>query len=207
MFLVGSPSRLCPSLQRAGLLWLLREMTPPGWFCCLTYPVGSLFLRERLLALSLLLRLSTRVRVSLGGALLCRAPASARRGAPPLPVRAGAGTVSPAACRCLPTEGRASLRRGRCQAPAAPRRGALALRAAGAQEPLRRRPPPAPPAPPARRAPTPGAGAWASAASAAAHRRRPSPGARRAAAADAGRRLPTSRAELPGGAVPAARAA
>lgn len=163
-----------------------------------------LSLRAPSLALSLLLRLSARVRVSLGGALLCRAPASARRGAPPLPVRAGTRTVSPAACRCLPTEGRASLRRGRCQAPAAPRRGALALRAPGAQEPLRHRPPPAPPV---RRAPTPGAGAWASAASAAAHRRRPSPGARRAAAADAGRRLPTSRAELPGGAVPAARAA
>ena len=44
----GSPNRLSPSLPRAGLLWFLREMLPPRWFCRPTCPVGSLFLQERL---------------------------------------------------------------------------------------------------------------------------------------------------------------
>lgn len=139
-----------------------------------------------------------------GASFLSGSPARARRGAPPLPARAGAGALSPAACRCLPTEGRASLCRGRRQAPAAPRRGALALRAPGAPEPLRRRRRLPPAAPRPRAAPPARGGPWVRAA---ADRRRPRPGARRAAAADAGRRPPTSRAELPGGAVPAARAA
>lgn len=152
----GSPNRLSPSLPRAGLLWFLREMLPPRWFCRPTCPVGSLFLQERLSrTLSAFQTPPPFGCESLSGArLLSPAAARAWRGAPPLPARAGARTVSPAACRCLPTEGRASLRRGRCQAPAAPLRGALALRAPGAPEPLRRLCPP--PTPLARRAPTPG---------------------------------------------------
>ncbi|XP_031513844.1 uncharacterized protein LOC116271249 [Papio anubis] len=115
-----------------------------------------------------------------GASLHSQAPARARRGAPPLPVRAGAGTVSPAACRCLPTEGRASLRRGRCQAPAAPCRGALALRAPGAPEPLLLRRPPAfrlrPGGRPRAPAPRPHPGLAWPAPPAAADRRRQSPG-------------------------------
>lgn len=171
-------------------------------------PLWGFFSGAPCLGFSLRLRPSPCFGFLSGASLHSQAPARARRGAPPLPVRAGAGTVSPAACRCLPTEGSASLRRGRCQAPAAPRRGALALRAPGAPEQLLRRRPPRPPTPRAPRAAPPPrdwGGAWARAASAAADRRRQSPGARRAAAADAGRRLPTSRAELPGGAVPSRR--
>lgn len=86
--------------------------------------------------------------------------------------------MSPTACRCLPTEGRASLRRGRCQAPAAARRGALALRAPGAL--VRSTPQPRPPCVPV--VPRLRQGPWACAASAIADRRHPNPGA----GADAG---------------------
>lgn len=66
----GSPNRLSPSLPRAGLLWFLREMLPPRWFCRPTCPVGSLFLQERLSRTLSAFQTPPpiRVRVSFGGA-------------------------------------------------------------------------------------------------------------------------------------------
>lgn len=156
LFLVGAPTGSALLSRGQGFSGSCVRCSLPAGFAVPRARWEASFSRSAFPALFLLFRPPPPFGCeSLSGArLLSPAAARAWRGAPPLPARAGARTVSPAACRCLPTEGRASLRRGRCQAPAAPLRGALALRAPGAPEPLRRLCPP--PTPLARRAPTPG---------------------------------------------------